>query len=486
MADISEYLETLKTAIYGEDMRSAIIGAITLLKDYGKIYEDLSTEFLEFETDFFSNKEAVNGEITNLSNGISNLQNRYTETSGKNIFHADSIVEGKFLNYTNGAVNTNADYFYTQNAINVEPNTTYTGSWYNSDGTFNSVMTAFMLFYNASNEFVSGTQLGASALGTFKTPENCYYIRYSGVLKTWNSLLLQIEKGDTHSENYEAYYKSTLLKDDYIPIDYIKSECNKKSYIYVDKNGNGDYITVTEAVANAEDGATIVVAPGNYENETIEAWGREIHIVGVSPDTCIISNEEESYLRPPVEIGCGSLRNLTIIAKYKTGTSIDENGWLPYAVHTEDDNLYNGELTIDNCILASELNAALGLGMRGGCTVTIKNTQLIGRVGTGNRALYFHDAASAAYAGEQNINIINCQLESDSNTTPTLRIVDQCVDGSNVNLAMVNNLVYNAKGNAYRVGTSNADGGTYDGWRNLKNTTLSAKSFGNNIDVFNS
>ena len=31
MADISEYLETLKTAIYGEDMRGAIIGAFTLL-----------------------------------------------------------------------------------------------------------------------------------------------------------------------------------------------------------------------------------------------------------------------------------------------------------------------------------------------------------------------------------------------------------------------------------------------------------------------
>lgn len=31
MADISEYLETLRTAIYGEDMRGAIIGAITLL-----------------------------------------------------------------------------------------------------------------------------------------------------------------------------------------------------------------------------------------------------------------------------------------------------------------------------------------------------------------------------------------------------------------------------------------------------------------------
>lgn len=414
---------------------------------------------------------------------IDDINSRYIETAKKNIFNATSIEEGKFINYTNGAIQANPDYFYTVNGSRVEPNTTYVGTWWNTNGTLNSKMTQFVLFYDETDAFISGLQIGTALNGVFTTPEDCYFIRYSGRLTVWNTLLLQIEKGDTPSTSYEEYIKVITHKKEYLPIDYIKAECNKRAYIYVDKKGNGDYTTVTEAVSNAEDGATVVVAPGVYENEIVEAWGKEIHIVGVSREACIISNSTADYSTPPVEIGRGSLENLTIIAEYGTGTS---TGWLPYAVHTEDNNLYNGVLTIRNCTLISELNASFGLGMRGGCVINIENSQLIGRKGTGNRALYFHDAASATYAGEQNINIINSLLTSDTNTATTVKIEDQCVEGSSINITMINTLIHNEKGTTYRVGTLNTGGGTYDGWRNLKNTTLSEKSFGNNIDIFNS
>ena len=427
---------------------------------------------------------------TNFSIDMLNLQARYSKVSGKNIFDSDSIVEGEYINWGNGAIQTHADYFYTENAIEVEPNTTYTGSWYNLDGTFNSVMTAFVLFYNSLDEFISGVELNNSANGVFTTPANCHYIRYSGKLSTWNNLLLQIEKGYTRSDSYEAYYNSVLLKPEHIPIDFIKGECNKKSYIYVDKSGNGDYTTITEAVtnveANAEGGTTIVVAPGIYDDEKIEAWGKEVHIVGVSREACIITNSTADYSTPPVEIGKGSLENLTIIAAYGTGVSTHEKGWFPYAVHTEDNNLSDGELTVTNCTFISELNAAFGLGMRGGCTVTIRNSQLIGRKGENNKALYFHDADSVAYAGVQNINIVNSLLESDKEASATVRIDDRCIDGSSMVITMINTVIFNSGGAGSRLGTTNRVDGTYDGWRNLKNTTLSPKSFGNNIDAFNS
>lgn len=434
---------------------------------------------------------ALNSDMNNLSEKINNLKNRFSEYITKNIFHTDSIVEGKFINYTNGEINTNTDYFYVSDGSRVEPNTTYVGSWYNLDKTYNSPLTGFLLFYNSSDEFISGIQISSTAKGVFTTPENCCFVRYSGPISIWSQWLLQIEKGDTYSSNYEEYVKNaTTLKEEYIPINYIKKECNRRSYIFVDKKGNGDYKTVTEAVANAESGATIVVAPGDYTDETVEGFGKEIHIIGISREKCIISNDASTYTTPPVEIGKGSIENLTVIAKHGTGVSKDpDNNWLPYAVHTEDNKLQNSTLTIRNCTLISELNYAFGLGMYGGCTVNIENTKLVGinggEKGSGNGALYFHDAASVTYAGEQNINIVNCMLESDSTSTTTIKIEDQCIDGSKINLTMVNTVIYNAQGTSFRTGTLNADKQTYEGWRNLKNTNLTDKSFGNNVSVFN-
>ena len=39
--------------------------------------------------------------------------------------------------------------------------------------------------------------------------------------------------------------------------------------IYVDDDGGGDYLTISEAVANAVDGDVIIVAPGTYVEEVI-------------------------------------------------------------------------------------------------------------------------------------------------------------------------------------------------------------------------
>lgn len=286
--------------------------------------------------------------------------------------------------------------------------------------------------------------------------------------------------------------RERLLRTEDISLDYIKEQCEEKSNYYVSKNGDGDYITITEAVANAENGATIYVGAGDYTDEKIEAWGKEVNIIGASRNNCIISNDTATYSTPPIEIGRGRLENLTVIAKYGNGISKDENGWLPYAVHTEDANLSEdasrsgGVLTIRNCTLISELNASFGLGMYKGCKVNVENSQLIGRKGRGNGAIFFHDAENEYYAGEQNLNIINCRLNSDSTKQPTFRALDYCVEGSNINLTMINNFIYNPYGINYYVGASNHDERIHSGWRGLKNTVLTDKSRGNNLATFNS
>ena len=184
-------------------------------------------------------------------------------------------------------------------------------------------------------------------------------------------------------------------------------------------------------------------------------------------------------------MGAGTLENLTIIAEYGTGISSDRNGWFPYAVHAEDNNLANKTLTIRNCTLISELNAAFGLGMRGGCTVNVCDSSLVGRTGTENRALYFHDADNSTYAGVQTINVCNCEMLSDSLTQTTLRIVDQNTTGSTVNVRFVNNLLWNKAGTGYRLGTSVSDGASGSGWRNMVNVVLDGASYGNSLTALN-
>lgn len=404
---------------------------------------------------------------------ISGLESAIDEITaisyGKNVFHTDSIVEGKFINYTNGQVNNNDEYFYTD-YFEVESETEYIGSWYNQNGTYNSVMTQFLTFYDSDKTFISGLTSSRFPGGVFTTPATCKYVIYSGKLSTWNRLQLMIEKGNVASSAYEAYRKATIVRH---------------GYILVDKDGLGNYKTVTEAVKNAQNESVIVVNPGVYENEVVEAWGKEIHIVGVSRELCIIKNALSTYSTPPIEMGAGTLENLTIIAEYGTGISSDRNGWFPYAVHAEDNNLANKTLTIRNCTLISELNAAFGLGMRGGCTVNVCDSSLVGRTGTENRALYFHDADNSTYAGIQTINVCNCEMLSDSSTQTTLRIVDQNTTGSTVNVRFVNNLLWNKAGTGYRLGTSVSDGASGSGWRNMVNVVLDGASYGNSLTALN-
>ena len=80
-------------------------------------------------------------------------------------------------------------------------------------------------------------------------------------------------------------------------------------------NGKGDYTNLSSAVANANNGETIIVMPGIYENEEVKCWGKSLNIIGINRDTCIIKNKTCDYKKPPIEFSVGILKNLSFIAE---------------------------------------------------------------------------------------------------------------------------------------------------------------------------
>lgn len=155
--------------------------------------------------------------------------------------------------------------------------------------------------------------------------------------------------------------------------DIAKSKCS--NVVTVAKMG-GDYATIQDAVNRTEIGATIIVYPGVYE-ESVNMYGKERHIVGIDKNTCILTNGTGSYYTNPLMCGIGSIENMTVIADtYNSTASIEDTTPKPYAIHIECANADDYTFRIDNCILYSKWNPAVGIGVRHNQTVIIENSEL--------------------------------------------------------------------------------------------------------------
>ena len=154
---------------------------------------------------------------------------------------------------------------------------------------------------------------------------------------------------------------------------------------------------------------------------------------------------------------------------------------MAYAVHSESNNLANDNLTIEDCILISDYAPAFGMGMRGGCDVTLKNCYL---KGTYSGALLFHDADNVSYIGEQNISIIDCVLY-DTNNSHCIIMQSQERQGTIVNLEMIRNRLKTNNAKTYE--THNYYGGTggENDFLGLINFRLKETSWGNSDNTFN-
>lgn len=278
-------------------------------------------------------------------------------TAGKNKFDKNAVTRGKALN-DSGVLYTTAGAI-TSDYCEVEPLTQYCLRY-----------SSYVFAYNSNKEFVA--RLGNKQVIT--TPEDCAYIRFTMFSDLTETQ--QLEVGNVFT-SYEEYSRTSINLAN-IPIRSIKTDKIKVPYLIVDKNGFGDYRTISDAVASVNSNdvlITIFVMPGEYD-EAVKCGYKNVEIIGVDKYKCILYNTLGDYDNCPLYISSGCVKNMTVISrkdesKDYTGVSAG------YAVHI-DSYGHNKKLLIENCILHSDFNNTLGCGVCPGQTLEISNCYITG------------------------------------------------------------------------------------------------------------
>ena len=377
-----------------------------------------------------------------------------------NLFNKNTCTDGFYLDYSNGVERENSAFSYSDFIECTSGNYSMNG------GEFQ------ICYYNDSKTFVSGY---LTTNGKFTIPNNVSYFRVSIITSMKDTI--QINKGVTLLA-YDSYKLS---------LDFTK-EINKKysklsEIIVVDKNGNGDFTTITSAVQNAKDGDILLIKQGVYE-EIIKTWTKTLFFIGIDKNNTIIINNTGDYTKPPLEMCSGLLRNLTIIAD-KNPNGFD--GTPAYAIHIENNFMENKTMEIDNCHIISHVNFAIGCGLRKGCLLDIKNSRLESYSEL-QGGLYVHDTDVDSMVGLQKLRIKNTEILSNSDNTSAQQIVLQSMhkDGSEFNVEFINVNVRNmTTGNQNYAFQDASNWQSYDRPELVPNISLSKASYGNSLNKLN-
>ena len=166
---------------------------------------------------------------------------------------------------------------------------------------------------------------------------------------------------------------------------------NNKNVVTVSHDGSKMFKSITEAVTYAKTIAsktnpiTIIVYPGIY-NEKIIIHNSYISIIGTNKQYCIIMNDKGGYDNAPIFVsGNFYISNLTIKATHDGTPNFVENRTDDYkigayGIHIDDSNYANTDEkigTVENCIIYSAQNQAIGIGMAKNCKYIIRNCTLI-------------------------------------------------------------------------------------------------------------
>lgn len=133
-----------------------------------------------------------------------NSANRVNVLHSKNLF--DGILEQGGYG-TSGEKISNNDNYRNANKIPVKPNTTYTTS-------INGVAQQYvMCYYNSDETFI---EAGDNRTGTFKTPNNCYFISFRCYIADYTSdyanLKVMVNEG-SEALPYEPYISPSIVVD---------------------------------------------------------------------------------------------------------------------------------------------------------------------------------------------------------------------------------------------------------------------------------
>ena len=407
---------------------------------------------------------SIRGQFSNYQKKLDNL---YTTQPGKNLFDKSKLKRGY---WHNGSEQENANMGY------YETDLFKAGKTYILSGNQAHV---FMDCYNGNTK-IELKELYENS--TYTIPENTTHVFLSIFINDSKEQTAQIEEG-TDKTDYEEYTEKIIFTKNVILNSSTTPTATPTATIIVDKNGGGNYSTVTEAVVAAKQNDCIFVKNGVYENEIIKAWSKTLFIIGESKNHVIIKNNTGDYKTPPLEMTSGLLRNLTIIAEANASFT----GTPAYGIHIENNFMQDKTLEIDNCHIVSYVNFAIGCGLRKGCLLDIHDCRLEG-YSTLQGGLYVHDTDVDAMVGLQKLRVKNTELLSNSSSTSAQQLVLQSMHktGAEFNVEFVNVNIRNMVAGNQNLGFRDAgENKAYDRPELTPNITLSKASYGNSIDKLN-
>lgn len=209
---------------------------------------------------------------------------------------------------------------------------------------------------------------------------------------------------------------------------YAREARNPKEYI-IAQDGSGDYMTIQEGVDKARDGDILIIREGVY-NETVLVMNKEISLIGVDKNRCVLKYDTASYRHVPLTIAAGRVANLTIcgidsgieqvcpteeeIAQINAeliGDSWErQKNYKGYAVHIDQNFLYGRQLSFQNCHILSENSHCVGIGTRGESTISFEDCDFVS-TGEGS-CIYLHDPTTSEVSGIVDFRLTNCRLTS--------------------------------------------------------------------------
>ena len=437
--------------------------------------------------------DSVRSQINKIKNEVNNLINFQSKTYLNDIITVTGEVGTSVLNIkANGTTTANKifqifmDTNLTDKNFLLKPNTTYTISAKRKGGTYVDTRAVSLILKRRDTlANVATINLGQVILGTqqtvtFTTPNlSKYYFEFVFATGAFNfnvDIVVNLIEGSTAS--YEEYSidinDSFKIKKD---VEMLKSKLGGGYNIIVAKDGSGDYTTLTEAVANAKDFDVIYIKNGVYENEIVKAWLKTVFIIGQSRDGVIITNKTGEYATPPIEMGTGLLKDLTIYSK-NDGTVTPTNKG--YGLHSESSVENYGYFEIDNCNIISEWRQSWGMGMRGGTVYRARNVNF-------NGGVYFHDCQHSARATKQEISFDACNI-TRNDASAGLILQDQQMSTAQVDVRFNRCLVKSKLGTSiifYKWDSANNNVIPANGFADFPTWTLNGFSWGNSIAQLN-
>ena len=261
------------------------------------------------------------------------------------------------------------------------------------------------------------------------------------------------------------------------------------SYITVDKNGNGDYTSIQDAINNYN-GIPIFVRNGIYEEGRLECADKDITIIGENKYKTIIVNYGGLYGNDCLYASNGIFSNLSFISEIKEDVTPNigqQNG--AYAVHVDSNNQAEGTCIFNDCIMISDFNAPFGNGLRKNNTVELNNCDLISRqekrgqdfANGGMGALFTHNnhTGTGDNCPNQVLRLNNCRLKAKLKNV--IRIQEVAKNNAEAILDINNCLIYsetNGVRNVIKYGNVNS-------FDEMKIWKLSDTSYGNTVKELN-